>query len=115
MLSVFLVSATIDTPANATGYWNLPSSIYQSMGYGCGAGYHAPLLLGPRSCAGWFATNERRLPYAPAPPHAGCNYGDSCQFAAPTMLEPARFVPAQQPMEPAPQPASRTQRPLFLP
>jgi hypothetical protein len=85
-------------PALGAGYWNMPSSVYQCLGYGCGAGYHAPLLLGPVSCDGWLDTNVRRLPCAPCVQHPSpCN--GNCNRALlnqPGTLEPALHPPAEE-------------------
>jgi len=108
LLGAALVAMCSSTPAGATGYWNLPSSFCQCTGYGCGTGYHAPLVLGPIDWDGWCAPNEIRLTYPPSPPSgwAGCGRcGDD--IAAPTMLEPTPAAPAVEPV-------SRRHRPLFL-
>jgi hypothetical protein len=105
--ATLLISAATNS-AQATGYWNLPSTFCQCIGCGYGAGYHAPLVLGPISCEGWIAVNEHRRPHAPAPPCAGFDYG-SYDFAQPTLMEPL-----PQPASPAPRPMSRKHRPLFL-
>jgi hypothetical protein len=95
--------------ALAAGYWNVPSSWAQHMGYGNGGGYHAPFVLGPPNCRGYFRHNHYRVPYAPT----ARPYGNRCatcgeSFASPTVLEPT----------PAPTPVvvrtTRTSRPLFL-
>jgi hypothetical protein len=106
--------AATSTLAHGAGYWNVPSSFCQYIGYGCGAGYHAPLLLGPVSWEGWLATNERRLPYPPSSPYSGCGYGNGYQIAEPTVMEPATFAPVEQRIVPGVQPTSRRHRPLFL-
>jgi len=105
--ALFLTSGV---PASATGYWNMPSSCCQLLGYGCGAGYHAPLVLGPINWSDWCTHNEVRLPYSPAVPYgwSGCSQGGS-GFAAPTLMEPA---PVSVP--PAVEPMTRRHRPLFL-
>jgi hypothetical protein len=114
VLAALLAWAAGATSAGAAGYWNVPSSFCQCMGYGLGAGYHAPLVLGPVSYDGWLATNLHRLPYAPAPPGAGCMYGSYHEFAQATRLEPARVAPAPRQIPLAPQPTSRVPRPLLL-
>ncbi len=56
--------------AGAVGYWNMPTSVNQWWGYGCGPGYHAPMVLGPMSARGLVRPEmERRLP---CPPRGGC-------------------------------------------
>lgn len=90
-----LIAVATAPPAAATGYWNVPSSVCQCMGYGYGAGYHAPLVLGPISCDGWLARNEQRLPYTPCSPTAWYDCGDcggngrERSFVAPSILPPA--------------------------
>jgi len=116
--SNILVSTTIGAalvltssiPANASGYWNMPSSFSQHWGYGFGAGYHAPMILGPIRWDGWQAPNEVRLPYSPSVPY-GCDGCLNCgaDFAAPTLMEPA---PA--PAMPTTGPSARRPRELFL-
>lgn len=106
-----LIAALFASPsAFATGYWNLPSNFCQCAGYGCGAGYHAPLVLGPISCRGWFATNEIRLPVPPRPPYIGyqcphCTQGTS-GFGTPTLLEPEILPTPKAFAEPQPIPAA---------
>lgn len=53
--------------ARATGYFNLPGTHAQWAGHGFGAGYHAPLLLGPMRHDGPLLGNQVRLPCSPAP------------------------------------------------
>jgi hypothetical protein len=93
--------------AEATGYWNLPSSFWQCAGCGCGGGYHAPLVLGPVSCDGWYSRHHYRLPYSPASSYGGAQCCGG--FEQPTVLEPAR-QPAAAPIAPA----AQLRRPLFL-
>lgn len=105
-IGVVLFMLAIAAPAFGSGYWNVPSSCWQNMGFGCGGGYHAPLVLGPVNCREAFRHNHFRLPYAPSPPPcAGC----SESFAAPSVLEQ---TPAPTP---AVDPTSRTPRLPFLP
>ena len=53
--------------AGAAGYWNVPSHFCQWCGCGFGAGYHAPLILGPPTYDCFAGPNEIRVPYAPNP------------------------------------------------
>lgn len=113
---VAVVFVTIEVcEVSATGYWNVPSTICQCFGYGCGAGYHAPLVLGPSSCKGLLAINEQRLPHAPSPPCVGYHcqdYGFAAgQPAAVRSASPALFQP---PVSFVPPPVARQPRPLFL-
>ena len=67
--------------AEAVGYWNMPGNFCQCWGYGWGAGYHAPLVLGPPTCSGWLNPHEVRLACPPGPPcycglTCGCGDGD---------------------------------------
>jgi hypothetical protein len=85
-----LIIGLVATPATAIGYWNVPGNVCQCWGYGNGAGYHAPLVLGPVSLKGCLAHNEVRLPYAPAPPYCWTRCGGSescCEIGEPSMLE----------------------------
>lgn len=114
LVAVVFVSIAVRA-ASATGYWNVPSTICQCFGYGCGAGYHAPLVLGPISYKGCLAINERRLPHAPSPPCVGHN----CQgygFAAgpPATVRSAGPALFQPPVSFVPPPVARQPRPLFL-
>jgi hypothetical protein len=111
-LTVALVLiALAPRPAMAIGYWNVPGNVCQCWGYGNGAGYHAPLVLGPLSCKGCLAHNERRLPYAPAPPcyWMGCGSQSGCAIGEPSMLE-SEVMPEPTPAvllaKPMPAPAS---------
>jgi hypothetical protein len=104
--AIGLLSAVAE-PTGAAGYWNVPSSFPQWAGFGCGGGYHAPLVLGPMSCRGWFVHNHYRLPHAPAP-CCGCGHCGG-GFEQPTIMEPAA-QPATAPIAPA----AQKRRPLFL-
>lgn len=101
-LAVIAMSVAHALPrfAWAAGYWNVPGTFCQCMGFGCGAGYHAPLVLGPVSWEGWCAHNEIRLPHAPSPscgPYFWGTYGASYSFESPSRLVPAGYTdtPAQ--------------------
>jgi hypothetical protein len=91
--------------ARAAGYWNMPGTFAQRTGHGYGAGYHAPLLLGPVRCDGWGLGNQVRLPHAPLPYH-GCGTGRDCgrNIEATTSMESdvptASTAPAPSPMNP---------------
>ena len=91
--------------AKAIGYWNEPGNFCQCWGYGDGAGYHAPLVLGPPEHCGWFALHEVRLACPPGPPNYCCNYGATCGYGESdqSLLEPS--APSVQPQ---PTPASAT-------
>jgi hypothetical protein len=109
-LAAMLVATAWATPARATGYWNMPSNFCQCLGYGFGAGHHAPLVLGPANWNGICAHNEVRLPCAPSVPYGSCGSTDGRHyFAHPSLLEPAPAAAA-----PAPVPLTRRPRPLFL-
>jgi hypothetical protein len=105
-VAVWLVSLC-PLSAAAAGYWNVPSSLPQWAGCGCGGGYHAPFVLGPMSWDGWLAHNHYRLPYSPAPCY-GCGHCGR-GFEQPTIMEPA----PQSAVAPS-APAARMSRPLFL-
>lgn len=110
-VAVGLVVAAAPMTAKAIGYYNVPGTCCQWFGYGCGAGYHAPLVLGPISARGCCAHGVERLPYAPCSTCAGaacgCNYaGDGYEFGEPSRLEPsAEPLPTPTP-ELAPAPAA---------
>jgi hypothetical protein len=80
--------------ADAVGYWNVPGNFCQCWGYGWGAGYHAPLVLGPPTYAGWLNPHEVRLACPPGPPcgysceSAGCSMG-GCGEGDQSLLQPA--------------------------
>jgi|tagenome__1003787_1003787.scaffolds.fasta_scaffold20428159_2 hypothetical protein len=103
--TVFAVLFTVSCieQARATGYWNMPGTFAQRTGHGYGAGYHAPLLLGPVRCDGWGLGNQVRLPYSPLPNY-GCGSGGDCgrMVEAPTSMESAvpttTTAPAPSPM-----------------
>jgi hypothetical protein len=69
LIVALAVSAAVAPPAAGVGYYNMPTSLPQSLGMGFGPGYHAPLLLGPKMKAPIAAQSVRRLP-APLPPPA---------------------------------------------
>jgi hypothetical protein len=74
---VVLLTANCIEQARAAGYWNLPGTFAQRSGHGYGAGYHAPLMLGPIPWDGWSFGNQGRLPYEPLP-YYGCGCGGDC-------------------------------------
>lgn len=65
--SASVLASEVYTPFNS------PSSFAQCMGYGVGAGYHAPLVFG-QACS-WRASQRGLvwLPASPAPCSHGCN------------------------------------------
>ena len=101
-----MMVALSPAPALAIGYYNLPGNICQCFGYGVGAGYHAPLVLGPPSMKRSFAHNTQRLWHAPGPP---CSYPGNTfvsndfggTITEPTKLEPAPAVAPQSLPPPA--------------
>jgi hypothetical protein len=84
--------------AQATGYFNLPGTHAQWAGHGFGAGYHAPLLLGPMRHDGPLLGNQVRLPYSPVPYYGCVGCGDCGRMIEePTTMEGA--VPTTAPAE----------------
>jgi hypothetical protein len=73
--AILAIEAIGAAQARAAGYYNMPGNFCQWWGHGFGAGYHAPLILGPPTCRGWCAGNETRLLYAPAPCCSCCQCG----------------------------------------
>jgi hypothetical protein len=68
-----LVLLTSTPAAFAVGYWNVPGTYVQYIGYGMGPGHHVPMVLGPVRCDGWLGVGVRRLPSAPSAwPSASC-------------------------------------------
>src|SRR6266480_4319911 len=67
LTAIVAIEAIGAAHVRAAGYYNLPGNFCQCCGHGFGAGYHAPLILGPPTCRGWCACNETRLLYPPAP------------------------------------------------
>jgi hypothetical protein len=86
ILAALVALSWCAAPARAAGYWNTPSTFCQCMGCGWGAGYHAPLVLGPIKWRGWCAPNEIRLPYPPAPAYGCCGNG-GCGSYGPSRLD----------------------------
>jgi hypothetical protein len=97
LLACFAVAAIVaievigTAQARAAGYYNLPGNFCQCWGHGFGAGYHAPLILGPPTCRGCCSCNERRLPYAPAPCCSCCQCG---AFEGPSTMRGQVRIPA---------------------
>jgi hypothetical protein len=138
-----LLGTTHTEPARAAGYWNMPGTHAQRAGHGYGAGYHAPLILGPVRFDGWGLGNQVRLPYSPTPYYGCGNCGDCGRMVtAPSSMEgvvptspPAAVVPMEtrtsEPVEttaaeiaeqssepaiaPADEPVETPVRPLFDP
>ena len=67
-----LAVAVAAAPAGAfaAGWFNMPTAIEQCFGYGYGAGYHAPLLLGQPHKAKIASQRIVRLPAPLTPPPA---------------------------------------------
>ena len=73
-LVVVCVTALIVPSAEGAGWFNMPSSPCQCLGYGYGPGYHAPLVLGSPLASGSEAKRLIRVQRAPLSP-AGCTFG----------------------------------------
>jgi hypothetical protein len=93
--------------SRAAGYFNMPGNMMQRTGHGYGAGYHAPLILGPIKFDGWHVRNEVRLPSAPRASCACAGGGDCGQMMeTPSMMQgvvPTPAVPSA--LEDTPTPA----------
>jgi hypothetical protein len=103
-LTVVGAVACYSRAAQAAGYFNMPGTHAQRAGHGFGAGYHAPLLLGPMRLDGLGLGNQVRLPCSPAP-YCGCALCGECgqMMETPTAMPGA--VPTAAPAE-APAPTS---------
>jgi hypothetical protein len=98
LLAAFACAST----AAANGYWNIPSTFCQCVGYGWGAGYHAPLVLGPITCRECLDHKEIRLPYSPAPSCGYCqSVGPCCECGLPSRLEGSITPYQSSPYQPA--------------
>jgi hypothetical protein len=92
----------------AVGYWNLPGTVYQCLGYGVGPGYHAPMVLGPVSCEGWLAHDVHRLPNAPTPYCGPFDYGIAAHQSQPSPLFQSTALPSPvSPLSAPPRPVLR--------
>lgn len=105
-----LIAFAAARPAAAIGYFNVPGSFCQCMGYGNGAGHHSCLVLGPMSCQGFCSTHEVRVECPPQPPYAYYNNlyragsnGTWIQESVPVQFAP-QSTPAAEPL-PTPTPA----------
>src|SRR5437764_889079 len=87
MAATIAIVAIGPARVRAAGYYNMPSNFCQCCGHGFGAGYHAPLVLGPPTCGELYTCNETRLLYAPAP--CSCSYCPQCggTFDVPSSME----------------------------
>jgi len=101
-----LVGILQTSPVRAGGYYNLPGNFCQCVGHGFGAGYHAPLVLGPPSCRDCCRCHEVRLPYSPSA--FGCAYSCGCggPFGVPSSMQ--GYVSTAPVPAPAPSPAVAT-------
>jgi hypothetical protein len=86
--------------ARSGGWYHMPCSACQCMGWGFGPGYHAPLLLGPRGC---IPTRPQKIMHLPATP---CGVGVGCGGCDPwgmSQLVAPQYMPAPfeviEPME----------------
>lgn len=57
----------------ATGWYHMPSNLMQTMGWGFGPGYHAPLVLGPHGMAPTRQQERIRMQCAPFAVGVGCD------------------------------------------
>jgi hypothetical protein len=102
LVALPLIAAAAESAPGA-GYWNIPGTCCQRLGCGYGAGYHAPLVLGPISCDGWCAPHVQQLPYPPTPvlspaPACNCRPGiDSSHLFQPSVLLPSGTMTAPAP------------------
>lgn len=112
--------------ASASGFFNMPTSLRQCLGVGFGAGYHAPLLLGPvhRAPTASQSVIRVRQPFAPAGhtgftqpsrlglahPPTGHGYSDpyAAGYPMPATTETYAWPTARQPSFQAPMPATPT-------
>lgn len=65
------------TDLMAAGWYNMPTSLPQCLGYGYGPGYHSPMILGPRLAAGVEAKRVVYVPRAPISQPCGNSFGES--------------------------------------
>lgn len=115
-----LLALAATRPAAAIGYFNVPGSFCQCMGYGNGAGHHSCLVLGPVSCQGFCSTHEVRIECPPQPPYAYYNsgyygagsQGTWIQDSVPVQFAPQQFAPQSAPAaESLPTPTPAAMRP----
>lgn len=64
-LAVVCVAVLLSSPAEGAGWFNMPTSPCQCIGYGYGPGYHAPLVLGSPLASGIEAKRLLRVQRAP--------------------------------------------------
>ena len=102
-----LAAAWIGTSAaQAGGWYHMPTSFCQCMGWGFGPGYHAPLMLGPpRGCVPTMPHRVVRLPAAPYGVGVGCDGYDACGLSQLSLPEPSpaeyRYFDTVAPSQPA--------------
>lgn len=99
-----ILGAACTEQARAAGYWNMPGTHAQRAGHGYGGGYHAPLILGPVRCDGWYLGTPVRLPCAPSP-FCGCGTCGDCERMVEATSSIDSFVPTTSPV-PASAPAA---------
>ena len=118
-------------PAQAGGWYHMPTSFCQCMGWGFGPGYHAPLMLGPRNCAPTIPHRVIHLPAAPYGVGVGCDGCDECGMSQLTLPQhlpgayygfdpvenqsPVTTPPTTQPPASPISPAEPAAHPLFGP
>lgn len=81
-LLIVSVGLVIGSEANASGFYNMPTSLRQCLGVGFGPGYHAPLLLGPMMRGSVAAQPIQRLPQPLSPP-GSCGFDEPSYYSAP--------------------------------
>jgi len=114
IVAAALLAIGVARPAAAIGYFNVPGSFCQCMGYGNGAGHHSCLVLGPVSCQGFCSTHEVRVECPPQPPYAYYNnrYGGGSNGTWIQESVPVQFAPQPTPAaEPLPTPTPAAMRP----
>lgn len=112
--AAFGLLAVAPSSASAIGYYNVPGSFWQCVGYGNGAGHHACLMLGPLSCRGFCSTHEVRVACPPGPPNSYYGYcanGWNGPMSEGSWIDGPTLPPPSSP-EPMPEPAAM--RPQIL-
>lgn len=78
LTALFLMVAPMVTPAQGAGWFNVPMSPCQCLGYGYGPGYHAPMVLSSPLASGSETKRLIRRQTAPISP--------VCEFGAPSAI-----------------------------
>jgi hypothetical protein len=114
-VKLFLIFGGIllwNSTAQATGRWNLPSTVPQFFSYGNGPGYHAPRIRTP----GHYPAKVPRVVKMPSQGRSGVgDYGETMHSPAPACCMETSPDPTTLPTPMVPDPIQQADSPRLIP